>query len=93
MDRAPLPKPNRPDGRRNPDPSCGSRALLADERSAIGLDQLLDKAVARALEPIPGGSRPRNSQRVLVMVPLLWTAILGARLIRLSRVRPAEPAI
>jgi hypothetical membrane protein len=32
-------------------------------------------------------------QRVLVTVLLLWIAILGARLIRLSRVRPREPAL
>jgi hypothetical membrane protein len=32
-------------------------------------------------------------QRVLVTVLLLWVAILGARLIRLSRVRPREPAV
>jgi hypothetical protein len=32
-------------------------------------------------------------QRVLVTVLLLWVAVLGARLTRLSRVRPAEPAI
>ena len=32
-------------------------------------------------------------QRVFVTVLLLWIAILGARLIRLSRVRPREPAL
>ena len=32
-------------------------------------------------------------QRVFVTVLLLWVAILGARLIRLSGVRAAEPAI
>jgi hypothetical membrane protein len=32
-------------------------------------------------------------QRVLVTVLLLWIAILGGRLIRLSRVRPREPAL
>jgi hypothetical membrane protein len=32
-------------------------------------------------------------QRVLVTVLLLWVAILGARLIQLSRVRPREPAV
>ena len=32
-------------------------------------------------------------QRVLVTVLLLWIAILGARLIRLARVRPREPAL
>jgi hypothetical protein len=32
-------------------------------------------------------------QRVFVTLLLLWIAILGARLIRLSRVRPREPAL
>jgi hypothetical membrane protein len=32
-------------------------------------------------------------QRVFVTVLFLWVAILGARLIRLSRVRPREPAV
>jgi hypothetical membrane protein len=32
-------------------------------------------------------------QRVFVTVLLLWIAILGARLIRLARVRPREPAL
>jgi hypothetical membrane protein len=32
-------------------------------------------------------------QRVLVTMLVLWVAVLGARLIRLSRVRAAEPAI
>jgi len=32
-------------------------------------------------------------QRVFVTVLLLWIAILGAQLIRLSRVRPREPAL
>jgi hypothetical protein len=32
-------------------------------------------------------------QRVFVTVLLVWIAILGARLIRLSRVRPREPAL
>jgi hypothetical protein len=32
-------------------------------------------------------------QRVFVTVLLLWIAILGARLIRLSSVRPREPAL
>jgi hypothetical membrane protein len=32
-------------------------------------------------------------QRVFATVLLLWIAILGARLIRLSRVRPREPAL
>jgi hypothetical membrane protein len=32
-------------------------------------------------------------QRLFVTVLLLWIAILGARLIRLSRIRPREPAL
>jgi hypothetical protein len=32
-------------------------------------------------------------QRVFVTVLLLWIVIVGARLIRLSRVRPREPAV
>jgi hypothetical protein len=36
---------------------------------------------------------PEWCSGVLVTVLLLWIAILGARLIRLSRVRPREPAL
>jgi hypothetical membrane protein len=39
------------------------------------------------------GSWNGVGQRVFVTVLLLWIAILGARLIRLSRVRPREPAL
>jgi uncharacterized membrane protein YtjA (UPF0391 family) len=39
------------------------------------------------------GSWTGAVQRVFVTVLLLWIAILGARLIRLSRVRPREPVL